>query len=75
MDKDQLDGLLARKLVAGKCNFTATAKTLRVSSSATSKMSGSLIAAWRNPPNADPAGDRLMEASERFLSQAGLHWR
>jgi DNA-binding transcriptional LysR family regulator len=38
MEKDQLDGLLAFRLVADKRNFTAAAETLGISPSAVSKM-------------------------------------
>ncbi|MGK6318999.1 LysR substrate-binding domain-containing protein [Sphingomonas sp. DT-204] len=72
MDKNQLDGLLALKLVADSRNFTAAAKSLRVSPSAVSKMIRQLEARLgvtlltRTTRATSPT-----EAGERFLRQAG----
>jgi DNA-binding transcriptional LysR family regulator len=72
MDKDQLDGLLALKLVADKRNFTAAAKTLRVSPSAISKMIRQLEARLGvTLLTRTTRATSLTEAGERFLSQAG----
>jgi DNA-binding transcriptional LysR family regulator len=72
MDKNQLDGLLALKLVADSRNFTAAARTLRVSPSAVSKMIRQLeerlgvTLLTRTTRATSPT-----EAGERFLHQAG----
>jgi DNA-binding transcriptional LysR family regulator len=72
MDKNQLDGLLALKLVADARNFTAAARTLRVSPSAVSKMIRQLeerlgvTLLTRTTRATSPT-----EAGERFLLQAG----
>jgi DNA-binding transcriptional LysR family regulator len=72
MDKNQLDGLLALKLVADKRNFTAAAKTLRVSPSAISKMIRQLEARLGvTLLTRTTRATSLTEAGERFLSQAG----
>lgn len=71
MDKDQLDGLLALKLVAEKRNFTAAAEALKISPPAISKMikqlekklgATLLIRTTRSTS--------LTEAGEKFLSKA-----
>lgn len=72
MDKNQLDGLLALKLVADKRNFTAAARTLHVSPSAISKMIRQLetrlgVTLLTRTTRATS----LTEAGERFLGQAG----
>jgi len=72
MDKDQLDGLLALKLVADKRNFTAAAEALRVSPSAISKTIRQLetrlgVTLLTRTTRATS----LTEAGERFLSQVG----
>ncbi|KHL24285.1 LysR family transcriptional regulator [Croceibacterium mercuriale] len=72
MDKNQLDGLLALKLVAETRNFSAAAKSLRVSPSAVSKMIRQLeerlgvTLLTRTTRATSPT-----EAGERFLQQAG----
>jgi DNA-binding transcriptional LysR family regulator len=72
MDKNQLDGLLALKLVADKRNFTAAAKTLRVSPSAISKMIRQLEARLSvTLLTRTTRATSLTGAGERFLSQAG----
>jgi DNA-binding transcriptional LysR family regulator len=72
MDKDQLDGLLALKLVADKRNFAAAAKTLRISPSAISKMIRQLEARLGvTLLTRTTRATSLTEAGERFLSQAG----
>lgn len=72
MDKNQLDGLLALKLIADKRSFTAAAKTLRVSPSAISKMIRQLEARLRvTLLTRTTRATSLTEAGERFLSQAG----
>lgn len=72
MDKDQLDGLLALKLVADKRNFTAAAKTLRVSPSAISKMIRQLEARLGvTLLTRTTRATSLTEAGEKFLEQAG----
>ena len=72
MDKNQLDGLLALKLVADKRNFTAAAKTLRVSPSAISKMIRQLEARLGvTLLTRTTRATSLTEAGERFLGQAG----
>jgi DNA-binding transcriptional LysR family regulator len=72
MDKNQLDGLLALKLVAEKRNFTAAAQALRVSPSAISKMIRQLetrlgVSLLTRTTRATS----LTEAGQRFLGQAG----
>lgn len=72
MDKDQLDGLLALKLVADKRNFTAAAKTLRITPSAISKMIRQLegrlgVTLLTRTTRATS----LTEAGEKFLAEAG----
>jgi DNA-binding transcriptional LysR family regulator len=72
MDKDQLDGLLALKLVAEKRNFTAAAEELGVSPPAISKMVKHLeqrlgVALLSRTTRSTS----LTEAGERFLSQTG----
>jgi DNA-binding transcriptional LysR family regulator len=72
MDKNQLDGLLALKLVADKRNFTAAAKTLRVSPSAISKMIKELEARLSvTLLSRTTRATSLTEAGHAFLSQAG----
>ncbi|RWL19327.1 MULTISPECIES: LysR substrate-binding domain-containing protein [Mesorhizobium] len=72
MDKNQLDGLLALKLVADKRNFTAAAKALRISPSAISKMIRQLEARLGvTLLTRTTRATSLTEAGERFLSQAG----
>jgi DNA-binding transcriptional LysR family regulator len=72
MDQNQLDGLLALKLVADKRNFTAAAQTLRVSPSAISKMIRQLEARLGvTLLTRTTRATSLTEAGERFLSQAG----
>lgn len=72
MDKNQLDGLLALKLVADKRNFTAAAKTLRVSPSAISKMIRQLEARLGvTLLTRTTRATSLTEAGEGFLRQAG----
>jgi DNA-binding transcriptional LysR family regulator len=72
MDKNQLDGLLALKLVADKRNFTAAAKALRVSPSAISKMIRQLEARLGAPLlTRTTRATSLTEAGEKFLGQAG----
>lgn len=72
MDKGQLDGLLALKLVADKRSFTAAAEALRVSPPAVSKMIKQLerrmgtTLLTRTTRATSPT-----EAGERFLGQAG----
>jgi DNA-binding transcriptional LysR family regulator len=72
VDRDQLDGLLALKVVAETRNFRAAASTLRVSPSAISKMIRQLegrlgvTLLTRTTRTTTPT-----EAGERFLSQAG----
>jgi DNA-binding transcriptional LysR family regulator len=72
MEKNQLDGLLALKLVADKRNFTAAANALRVSPQAISKMIKELekrmgvTLLTRTTRTTSPT-----EAGERFLRQAG----
>ncbi len=72
MEKDQLDGLLALKLVAEKRNFTAAADELGISPPAISKMikhlekriGVSFLARTTRSTS-------LTEAGERFLNQVG----
>jgi DNA-binding transcriptional LysR family regulator len=72
MDKNQLDGLLALKLVADKRNFTAAAGALRVSPSAISKMIRQLETRLGvTLLTRTTRTTSLTEAGERFLSQAG----
>jgi DNA-binding transcriptional LysR family regulator len=72
MEKDQLDGLLALKLVAEKRNFTAAAEELRVSPSAVSQAVKSLEQRLRvTLLSRTTRSTSLTEAGERFLSQAG----
>jgi DNA-binding transcriptional LysR family regulator len=72
MDKNQLDGLLALKLVAEKRNFTAAAEELGISSPAISKMIKQLEkrlgAALLTRTTRSTS---LTAAGEKFLSQAG----
>lgn len=72
MDKDQLDGLLALKLVAEKKSFKAASQALRVSSPAISKMIKGLetrlgITLLTRTTRAVS----LTEAGNNFLKQAG----
>ena len=72
MDKNQLDGLLALKLVADKRNFTAAAEELGISPPAISKMIKQLeqrigVALLYRTSRST----RLTEAGERFLEQVG----
>jgi DNA-binding transcriptional LysR family regulator len=72
MDKNQLDGLLALKLVAEKRNFTAAAEALGISPPAISKMIKQLeqrigVALLYRTSRST----RLTEAGERFLAHAG----
>ena len=72
MQKDQLDGLLALKIVAEKRNFTAAAEALDVSPSAISQIIKQLekrvgVALL----NRTTRSTSLTEAGERFLAQAG----
>lgn len=72
MDKDQLDGLLALKLVADKRNFTAAAEELGVSPPAISKMIKQLESRLGAPLlTRTTRSTSLTEAGERFLAQAG----
>jgi DNA-binding transcriptional LysR family regulator len=72
MDKNQLDGLLALKLVTDKRNFTAAAGALRVSPSAISKMIRQLETRLGvTLLTRTTRTTSLTEAGERFLSQAG----
>jgi DNA-binding transcriptional LysR family regulator len=72
MDKNQLDGLLALKLVADKRNFTAAAQALRVSPSAISKMIRQLETRLGvTLLTRTTRTTSLTEAGERFLGQAG----
>jgi DNA-binding transcriptional LysR family regulator len=72
MDKNQLDGLLALKLVTDKRNFTAAAKMLRVSPSAVSKMIRQLEARLGvTLLTRTTRATSLTEAGERFLSEVG----
>jgi DNA-binding transcriptional LysR family regulator len=72
MDKNQLDGLLALKLVADKRNFTAAADELRISPPAISKMIKQLekrlgvVLLTRTTRSTSPT-----EVGEKFLEQAG----
>lgn len=72
MQNDQLDGLLALKLVAEKRNFTAAANELGISASAVSQaikqLEGRLGVALLNRTTRSTS---LTEAGERFLTQAG----
>lgn len=72
MKNDQLDGLLALKLVAEKQNFTAAARELRISPSAVSQVIKQLenrlgIAMLSRTTRSTS----LTEAGARFLEQAG----
>jgi DNA-binding transcriptional LysR family regulator len=72
MIKDQLDGLLALKLVADRRSFTAAASALRISPSAISQIIRQLerrvgIALLTRTTRSMS----LTEAGERFLAQAG----
>jgi len=72
MDTNQLDGLLALKLIADKRNFTAAAKVLRISPSAISKTIKQLEARLGiTLLTRTTRATSLTEAGERFLSQAG----
>jgi DNA-binding transcriptional LysR family regulator len=72
MDKNQLDGLLALKLVTDKRNFTAAAGALRVSPSAISKMIRQLETRLGvTLLTRTTRTTSLTEAGEKFLSQAG----
>jgi DNA-binding transcriptional LysR family regulator len=72
MDKNELDGLLALKLVADKRSFTAAAEELAISPPAISKMIKQLESRVgvallsRTTRSTSPT-----EAGERFLNQAG----
>jgi DNA-binding transcriptional LysR family regulator len=71
--RNQLDGLLALKLVADKRNFTAAAEELGISPPAISKMIKQLetrlgVALLSRTTRST----RLTEAGERFLAQAGV---
>ena len=72
MDKNELDGLLALKLVADKRSFTAAAEELAISPPAISKMIKQLESRLgvallsRTTRSTSPT-----EAGERFLNQAG----
>ena len=72
MDKDQLDGLLALKLVAAKRNFTAAADELGISPPAISKMikslEGKLGVALLSRTTRSTS---LTEAGDRFLNKVG----
>src|SRR5262245_15091563 len=72
MLKDQLDGLLALKLVADRRSFTAAAAALRISPSAISQIIKQLerrlgVALLTRTTRSMS----LTEAGERFLTQAG----
>jgi DNA-binding transcriptional LysR family regulator len=72
MTKDQLDGLLALKLVADRRSFTAAAAALRISPSAISQIVKQLekrlgVALLTRTTRSMS----LTEAGERFLAQAG----
>jgi DNA-binding transcriptional LysR family regulator len=72
MDKNQLDGLLALKLVAEKRNFTAAADELGISAPAISKMIKQLESRLGvTLLNRTTRSTSLTEAGTRFLSQAG----
>jgi DNA-binding transcriptional LysR family regulator len=72
MDKNQLDGLLALKLVVDRRNFTAAAAALRISPSAVSKMIRHLETRLGvTLLTRTTRTTSLTEAGERFLSQAG----
>jgi DNA-binding transcriptional LysR family regulator len=72
MDKNQMDGLLALKLVAERRNFTAAADELGISPPAISKLikqlEGRLGVTLLTRTTRSTS---LTEAGERFLSQAG----
>jgi DNA-binding transcriptional LysR family regulator len=72
MTKDQLDGLLALKLVADRRSFTAAATALHISPSAISQiikqLEGRLGVALLTRTTRSMS---LTEAGERFLAQAG----
>lgn len=72
MDKNQLNGLLALKLVADKRNFTAAAEELGVSPPAISKMIKHLESRLGAPLlTRTTRSTSLTEAGEKFLDQAG----
>lgn len=72
MDKNQLDGLLALKIVADKRNFSAAAAELGVSAPAISKMIKQLEARLGVAMlSRTTRSTSLTEAGEKFLSQAG----
>jgi DNA-binding transcriptional LysR family regulator len=72
MDKNQMDGLLALKLVAERRNFTAAAEELGISPPAISKLikqlEGRLGVTLLTRTTRTTS---LTEAGERFLRQAG----
>lgn len=72
MKKDQLDGLLALKLVAEKRNFTAAAEELGVSASAMSQMIKQLEARFGvTLLTRTTRSTSLTQAGEQFLMQSG----
>lgn len=72
MDKDQLDGLLALKLVAEKRSFTAAANELGISPPAVSQIIKQLEARLGVALlSRTTRSTHLTEAGERFLAQAG----
>src|SRR5688572_20848044 len=72
MEKDQLDGLLALKLVAEKRNFTAAADELSISAPAISKMIKHLEQRLGvSLLSRTTRSTSLTEAGERFLNQVG----
>lgn len=72
MKKDELDGLLALKLVAEKKNFTAAAEQLNISPPAISKMIKLLEKRLGvTLLSRTTRSTSLTEAGERFLNQAG----
>ncbi len=72
LQKDQLDGLLALKLVADKKNFTAAAAELDITPSAISQMIKQLEARVGVALlNRTTRSTSLTEAGENFLNQAG----
>ncbi len=72
MDKDQLDGILALKLVAEKRSFTAAAEELRISSPAISKIISQLEKKMKvTLLTRTTRTVSLTEAGTRFLEEAG----
>jgi DNA-binding transcriptional LysR family regulator len=72
MDKDQLDGLLALKLIAEKRNFSAAAEELGISPPAISQIIKQLEARVGVALlNRSTRSTSLSEAGENFLTEAG----